>query len=37
MASVWVERLDHWGLLAAVIKDIGLIARIDTRLVPDAQ
>src|SRR5215475_5000477 len=37
MALAHVERLDHLGLIAAVIKDIGLIDMIDTRLVPDAQ
>jgi transposase len=37
MAQVRVERLDHRGLLAAVIKDVGLMDRIDTRLVPDEQ
>ena len=37
MAQVRVERLDHLGLLAAVMKDLGLIDMIDTRLVPDEQ
>ena len=37
MEQVRVERLDHLGLLASVIKDLGLIALIDTRLVPDEQ
>jgi transposase len=37
MEQVRVERLDHLGLIASVIKDIGLIDMIDTRLVPDAQ
>jgi transposase len=37
MALVTVERLDHLGLIAEVIKDIGLIEMIDTRLVPDNQ
>ena len=37
MEQVRVERLDHLGLLAAVIKDLGLIDMIDTRLVPDEQ
>ena len=32
-----VERLDHLGLLASVIKDLGLINMIDSRLVPDEQ
>src|SRR5687767_12564129 len=37
MALVRVERLDHLGLIAAVIKDIGLMDMINTRLVPDEQ
>ena len=37
MAFVTVERLDHLGLLTEVIKDIGLIDMIDTRLRPDSQ
>lgn len=37
MALVTVERLDHLGLIAEVIKDIGLIDMIDTRLMPDSQ
>src|SRR5215470_15556041 len=37
MAAVRVERLDHFGLMASVIKDVGLISMIDARLVPDAQ
>ena len=37
MALVTVERLDHLGLIAEVIKDIGLIDMIDARLVPDSQ
>src|ERR1700674_5423558 len=36
MAWVTVERLDHLGLIAEVIKDLGLIDMIDTRLVPDS-
>jgi hypothetical protein len=35
MEQVRVERLDHLGVIASVIKDLGLIAMIDTRLVPD--
>ena len=35
MASVHVERLDHFGLLAHVIQDLGLIPMLDARLVPD--
>src|SRR5712692_4333168 len=37
MESLRVERLDHLGLIAAVIKDIRLIEMIDARLVPDEQ
>src|SRR6266496_1595395 len=37
MVLVTVERLDHLGLIAEVIKDIGLINMIDARLVPDSQ
>jgi transposase len=36
MTSVHVERLDHLGLIACMIKDVGRISRIDTRLIPDA-
>src|SRR5438477_769871 len=32
MESVSVERLDHLGLVASVIKDLGLIEMIDARL-----
>jgi transposase len=37
MALAHVERLDHLGLIASLIKDVGLIDMIDTRLVPDEQ
>jgi transposase len=37
MEQVRVERLDHLGLIASVMKDLGLIAMIDSRLVPDEQ
>ena len=37
MESVCVERLDHLGVIAEVIKDLGLIDMIDARLGPDAQ
>ena len=37
MEQVRVERLDHLGLIASVIKDLGLIDMIDRRLMPDAQ
>jgi transposase len=35
MESVHVERLDHVGVIAAVIKDLELIEMINARLVPD--
>ncbi len=35
MESVKVERLDHLGIIAGVIKDLGIIEMIDTRIVPD--
>ena len=37
MEQVRVERLDHLGLIASVIKDLGLIDMIDRRLSPDEQ
>src|SRR2546421_4065713 len=37
MTSVRVERLDHLGLIASTIKDLGLIDMIDARLAPDEQ
>jgi transposase len=37
MASVHVERLAHLGLVACMIQDLGLIRRIDARLIPEAQ
>src|SRR5215471_11902337 len=37
MEAVRVERLDHLGLIAHMIKDLGLISMIDARIVPDAQ
>ena len=37
MEQMRVERLDPLGLIAAVIKDLGLIDMIDRRLVPDEQ
>ena len=37
MESVRVERVDHLGVIAEVIKDLGLIEMIDARLVPDSQ
>ena len=37
MNSVPVERLDHLGLIAHVIKNLGLIGMIDARIVPDVQ
>ena len=37
MEKVQVERLDHLGVIAAVIKDLGLVDMINARLVPDQQ
>jgi transposase len=37
MESVHVERLDHLGLLASVMKDLGLINMIDACLMPNEQ
>jgi transposase len=37
MGMVRVERLDHLGLIAAVINDLGLVSIIDARLTPDEQ
>ena len=37
MAALRVERLDHLGVIASVIKDLGLINMINARLVPDEQ
>jgi len=36
MEKLRVERLDHLGVISGVIKDLGLIERIDARIVPDA-
>ena len=35
MEQVQVERLDHLGVIAAVIKDLGLVDMMNARLVPD--
>jgi len=37
MESVSVERLDHFGVVASVIKDLGIIKMIDARLPPHDQ
>jgi transposase len=37
MEPLRVERLDHLGVIASVIKDLGLIDMINARLAPDAQ
>jgi hypothetical protein len=37
MEAVHIERLDPWGWLAAVIKDVGLLDMSDARLTPEAQ
>jgi len=35
MEKVKVERLDHLGMISGVIKDLGLIEMIDSRIIPD--
>lgn len=37
MESVSVERLDHLGVVASVIKDLGIIEMINARVPPHAQ
>jgi transposase len=37
MEMVRVERLDHLGLIASVINELGLVSMIDARLTPDDQ
>jgi hypothetical protein len=37
MEAVCVARLDHLGLIASVINDLGLVNMIDARLKPDEQ
>jgi len=37
MNTVSVERLDHLGVVASVIKDLGLIEMIDARMLPHNQ
>ena len=34
MEDLQVERLDHLGTISGIIKDLGLIERIDARIVP---
>ena len=34
MEAIHVERLDHLGLIASVINDLGLVSLIDARLQP---
>ena len=35
MPQVVVERLDHLGVIAGVIKDLGLVELIDSRIEVD--
>jgi transposase len=37
MEKVHVERLDHFGVIASVINDLGLVDMMNARLVPDPQ
>jgi hypothetical protein len=34
MEDLQVERLGHLGTISGIIKDLGLIERIDARIVP---
>jgi len=35
MGSIKVERIDHLGIVAGVIQDLGIIDMIDSRILPD--
>jgi len=35
MESVKIERIDHLGIVAGVIQDLGIIDMIDSRITPD--
>jgi len=35
MGSIKVERIDHLGIVAGVIQDLGIIEMIDSRIAPD--
>lgn len=37
MVLVSVERLDHFGIVSSVIKDLGITEMIDARVLPDDQ
>jgi len=37
MEIIKVQRLDHLGVVAGVIKDLGIIEQIDARIAPDDQ
>ncbi len=37
MVLVSVERLDHFGIVSSVIKDLGIIEMIDARVLPHDQ
>ncbi len=37
MVLVSVERLDHFGIVSSVIKDLGIIEMIDARVSPHDQ
>ena len=37
MVSASVERLDHFGIISSVIKDLGIIEMIDARVLPHDQ
>ena len=35
MESIKIERIDHLGIVAGVIQDLGIIEMIDSRITPD--
>lgn len=37
MESVKIEGIDHLGIVAGVIQDLGIIGMIDSHIAPDAR
>ena len=37
MSDLVIERLDHLGVIAGVIKDLGIVELIDARISPEAK
>ena len=35
MESIKIERIDHLGIVAGVIQDLGIIEMIDSKIIPD--